>query len=99
MPGNTNAQCWTHLEAFILGWTALMHAVKRSHVDVVGLLLKHSLLEVSMRNKNGFSALMDAAKDGKAEMVRMLLDCGADVNQLDINGSQISVSSARAVCA
>ena len=49
--------------------------------------LLFALLNLSLcRNNSGFAALNDACKEGRLEMVRMLMDKGADTNVQDSEG-------------
>ena len=67
------------------GWTALMVASSRGHVEIV----KHFLsigADVSLMNDTGYAAIHLAVKSGKREMVETLLDAGADANHRRTEG-------------
>ena len=59
--------------------------VKTGHVEGVQSWLGNSV-DVNVKDDNGDSALMWAAKEGHKEIVRMLIDAKADVNVQDKNG-------------
>ena len=68
------------------GQSALMYACKRSFNETAAFLLKNGA-EVNVRSKKkGITALMLAAVSGNVELVRMLLEDGADANVTDIFG-------------
>ncbi|KAE8302773.1 Ankyrin repeat protein 1 [Giardia duodenalis] len=50
------------------GWTALMTAAYRGHIDIVKLLL----CEVKLQNEKGWTALMLAVQTAQSEVVRLL---------------------------
>lgn len=62
------------------GWTPLMEVSNRpdTHLELVQLFLKNGA-EVNAQDDNGWTALMGAAYYGKLQMVRVLLDHGADI--------------------
>lgn len=61
-----------------LGWTPLHYAASKGHLDTVKLLLANKAL-VNAPSPDGTSPLMMAAYAGSEEVVRALLDAGADV--------------------
>ena len=66
--------------------TALMYASRRSFNETASLLLDNGA-EVNLQSKKrNLDALMLAAVADNAELVRMLLDHGADASQKDIFG-------------
>ncbi len=66
--------------------TALMYASKRSFNDVAAFLLKNDAEVNGQSKKKGVTALMLAAVWDNAELVRMLLEHGADPSLTDIFG-------------
>lgn len=62
----------------------LIQAVKNGKTTVVQTLLKQgadpNVIEITSGNDTGFSALLWGAFDGRIDIVRLLLDEGADVN-------------------
>lgn len=59
--------------------TALMNAVTRGHASIVKALLE-AKADVSLRNKFDFTPLTTAAGAGNQEIVGLLIDAGAKVN-------------------
>lgn len=68
------------------GQTALMYACKRSFDETAGFLLRNGADVDVQSKKKGVTALMIAAVAGNVELVRMLLDRGADPGLTDIFG-------------
>lgn len=68
------------------GQTALMYASKRSFNGTAALLLEKGADVDTQSKKRGINALMLAAVAGNEDLVRMLLDHGADTNLKDIFG-------------
>jgi len=74
--GGANAELWDGCE-----WTRPLHvAVKHGHGAVAAFLVRERGADVNAAGPQGFSALAVAAKEGDAEMVRLLAALGADVN-------------------
>lgn len=66
--------------------TALMYVSKRSFNETAGFLLRNGA-EVNVQSKKkGITALMRAAVSDNVELVRMLLEHGADANLEDVFG-------------
>lgn len=61
------------------GDSALIEAAILGEKEVVGELIQRNI-DVNIRDANGYTALMYAAKNGKIAVARMLLNAGADVN-------------------
>jgi len=73
------------------GGTALIPAAERGPVAVVAELLDHTDVDVNHVNNLGWTALLEAIilGDGgreRTEVVRLLIEAGADVNLPDGNG-------------
>ncbi len=66
-------------------WTPLMHAVHKHRTGAAIALVKGGA-EIDARTANGTTALMMAAGYGYADMVRALLDRGADAHLTNGNG-------------
>ena len=72
------------------GGTAL-HAIVQKNDPVHGASSLMAVLaagaDVNRHDRNGSTALMDAARNGSMSMVRILLDAGADANKCDCVGA------------
>ncbi|KAL7750935.1 hypothetical protein RI367_003514 [Sorochytrium milnesiophthora] len=60
------------------GWTPTHTAAARAHTAVVSWLLGHTYADVNIKNAFGSTPLMVAAAKGAVDIVRQLLDRGAD---------------------
>lgn len=58
--------------------TPLTWATNQGHIDVVDFILKHEIDINEQNDKDGYTALHWAAREGKTKMVRHLVACGAD---------------------
>lgn len=65
-----------------IGWTALMTAASCGHVSIVRLLLRERAGLVDHRDRDGASALWVACKNGKADVVKVLLLEGGATHDL-----------------
>ena len=61
------------------GWTALIFASCKGHIEIVHLLLQNGS-EPNMAGFNGVTALMGASQEGHTEIVHLLLEAGAKPN-------------------
>ena len=61
----------------------LFEAIKAGNVTVVRDLLNDKNLDVNCRHEYGWTPLLVAAVNGQTEIVRLLLDAGADINTTD----------------
>jgi ankyrin repeat protein len=73
------------------GGTALIPACERGHVEIVEYLLNETTVDVNHVNNLGWTCLLEAIilSDGgerHQEIVRMVIEHGADVNIADKNG-------------
>lgn len=73
------------------GGTALIPAAERGHVEVARYLLTETAVDINHINNLGWTALLEAIilADGgprHQEIVRLLIDHGADVNIVDKEG-------------
>jgi len=64
------------------GWTALMHATRVGHEDLVNLLLNHGA-DVNAQSDDGWTALMRAAVKDHEKIAGILLKHGARVDLRD----------------
>ena len=69
-----------------LGLTALSWASRNGHIFVIEALLDYHAEINRASSKTGETALINAAKNGKWESVRLLLESGADVHIRDNTG-------------
>ncbi|KAF0717784.1 Aste57867_2101 [Aphanomyces stellatus] len=60
------------------GWSLLTFATLHNQVDLVKLLLRSKRIEVNFANKDGTTALHEAAKQDNLELLQLLADAGAD---------------------
>lgn len=67
------------------GWTCLHEAAFANHPEVVRLLLEHGADTNALVGYSMKTPLMQAAKNGSSKVCQMLLECGADAWNLDIN--------------
>lgn len=63
------------------GWTPLMYAAIRNHMEIARILLGRRDVRVDAESDNGTTALMLAAREGHLPMVLLLLEHGADPNR------------------
>ena len=66
-----------------------MYATRGNRREVLRLLLQVPHISVDSQNNRGYTALMDAAKDGKEDMVRLLLEHGAQVHVQNMDGESL----------
>lgn len=66
----------------------LHYMVENNQMDLLILLLDH--IDVDDKDIDGVTPLMLAAKLGRKDMIRVLLDRGADVNCTDNNGKDVN---------
>jgi uncharacterized protein len=59
--------------------------VKTGNREAVGAVIQGGI-DVNMKDKEGYSALLIATENGDIDMVKLLLEKGADVNATDIDG-------------
>lgn len=62
------------------GWTPLLLASTKDHVEMVELLLDRSADPELATEKDGKTALMWAVGEENIEIIRLLIDKGADIN-------------------
>ncbi len=81
-----------NVRAGVNGWTPLMHAVHKHQTGSAIVLLRGGA-DIDARMQDGKTALMMAAGYGYADMVRALLDRGADA-YLKTNGGETALTFA-----
>ena len=69
----------THLTATTTGWTPLHSACQEQRVEVVKFLLTLSTEDINKVEQDGYAPVNTVAELGNFEIVKMLIDSGADV--------------------
>ena len=69
-----------------MGNTALMYAVPGADLDVMEALVMGGKTSLDSQNRQGMTALMMAARDGKHALVQYLLEAGAKHQLTDYTG-------------
>ncbi|XP_029580574.1 ankyrin repeat domain-containing protein 33B-like [Salmo trutta] len=81
------------------GNTALMTAAQAGHIMISSYLINYfPNLDLERRNCHGFTALMKAAMQGRADVVRLLMMSGADVEARDYSRKMTSREWALFTC-
>src|SRR4030095_638078 len=65
------------------GYTALFHSIEARYDDVTDVLLAQPTLDLDARGKNGVTALISFVWRDRADVVKLLLERGAQVNLQD----------------
>ena len=68
------------------GWTPLMFSAQEGHLTTVQALLSVPAININAKNLHRKTALHEAANHGKDNVVKALIDNGADVNITDHDG-------------
>lgn len=68
------------------GWTPLMRAVSGGYIDAVDALLACGRIDLQAREESGATALHIAAGRGYADIIKRLLEAGAEVRAADGQG-------------
>jgi len=76
------------------GMTGLMMSAQAGYREVSWLLIHANKEDLEIGNPNNSTALMFAAHYGKASIVAMLLEAGANVNHANANGHTALISAA-----
>ncbi len=71
------------------GWTPLMAAADQGHLTIVQALLSAPQIDINAKDISGSNALMVATDRGKGNVVKVLIDHGADVNVTDDQGQTL----------
>ena len=64
----------------------LEQAIEENYTDVVLRLINSGQVNINKLNENGYAPIHKAAFEDKVNMVCVLLDCGAFIDQRDISG-------------
>ncbi|OUM60818.1 hypothetical protein PIROE2DRAFT_45886, partial [Piromyces sp. E2] len=65
------------------GNTALMYACQQGHLDTVKFILEQEGIDVNESNQRENTPLLLAAKNGHEDVVMLLIEKGANVNQIN----------------
>jgi len=68
------------------GYTALIKACRMKHVHVASFLIEHGA-KVNAKSKNGWTPLIEAARVGSVELIRLLLKERPGQARVDVNES------------
>jgi ankyrin repeat protein len=68
------------------GWTPLMFTAEKGHLTTVQALLSAPGIDINAQKPDGITALHVAVKHGKDDVVKALINKGADVNIADNTG-------------
>lgn len=63
----------------------LITAIKKGDMRHISKILKYRNVDVNQPNSRGWTPLIVACEKGRADIVRLLLDAGANVNQKSMN--------------
>ncbi|XP_076082647.1 uncharacterized protein LOC143053755 [Mytilus galloprovincialis] len=66
----------------VIGWTALMFAARRGHLEICKLLIDRGC-KIDITCEGGVTALMSAANGGHLEICRLLIDTGCKIDITD----------------
>lgn len=77
------------------GWTSLMLAARQGHLKIVQALLNRSGINIDAKNIKGLTALIFAILYGKADVAKVLIHHGADVNLAKNDGWTPLMSAAQ----
>ena len=61
-------------------------AVDNGHIDIVKDLIAHNA-DINMKKSNGETAILEAAEKARADMVVLLLEHGAEANDVNDKGN------------
>ncbi|XP_044764518.1 putative ankyrin repeat protein RF_0381 [Coccinella septempunctata] len=78
--------CVEDINIFHGGNTALHVAVRTRLRDVVEYIISRNELDINMRTNGKWTALHEATKTGRLDIIKTLLDNGADVGAKDESG-------------
>lgn len=65
------------------GQTALLRASKKGHTTIAETLLATGRVNVNLAEKNGHTPLLHAARSGSTDIVRLLVESGANIDTND----------------
>ncbi|KAK9412874.1 hypothetical protein SUNI508_12287 [Seiridium unicorne] len=71
---------------WLWGMNVLHVAASSGLTSVIALLRKANVLDMNSRSYSGAACIHYAALQGQVEVIRMLVDCGVDINSVDKQG-------------
>jgi len=75
------------------GEILLIEIIKNNDIETLKLLLQHKNLDINAQDKDGWTALMESTARSNKEIVKILIDAGADVEVLNKHGSNALMMS------
>uniref|UniRef100_A0AAQ5Z530 Euchromatic histone-lysine N-methyltransferase 2 n=1 Tax=Amphiprion ocellaris TaxID=80972 RepID=A0AAQ5Z530_AMPOC len=81
-----NGACVYHIEED--GYTGLHHAAKLGNLEIVGMLLETGQVDVNAQDSGGWTPIIWAAEHKHVDVIKSLLNRGADVS---INDKELNV--------
>ncbi|XP_077362134.1 histone-lysine N-methyltransferase EHMT2 isoform X2 [Festucalex cinctus] len=81
-----NGACVYHVEED--GYTGLHHAAKQGNLEIVNILLETGQVDVNSQDNGGWTPIIWAAEHKHVEVIKVLLNRGADVT---INDKELNV--------
>ena len=70
----------------IKGTTPLIHAVLNNKIEIVDFFFNNTDVNINFEDELGNTALITASKKGNLELLKYLIDKGADLNSQNKNG-------------
>uniref|UniRef100_A0A3Q1G5Q6 Uncharacterized protein n=1 Tax=Acanthochromis polyacanthus TaxID=80966 RepID=A0A3Q1G5Q6_9TELE len=71
-----NGACVYHID----GYTGLHHAAKLGNLEIVGMLLETGQVDVNAQDSGGWTPIIWAAEHKHVDVIKSLLNRGADVS-------------------
>jgi ankyrin repeat protein len=68
------------------GWTPLHWYAWQGNLETAKYLIEYEMCDINAKSAAGFTPLHKAAEANRVEIIKLLLDSGADINALDMFG-------------